>query len=82
MNLSKIASVTAGKTKTSGISPFSELEISKTFEKIVDYGTVDDFEYSLRFDYIEANFYFTSPKNGLTPTFKKDKKYKITIEEI
>ena len=33
-------------------------------------------------DYIEANFYFTSPKNGLTPTFKKDKKYKITIKEV
>ena len=31
MNLSKIANVTAGKTKTSGISPFSELEISKVF---------------------------------------------------
>src|SRR5574344_1798138 len=31
MNLSKIASVTAGKTKTSGISPFSELEISKVY---------------------------------------------------
>lgn len=56
--------------------------IAKTFEKIVDYGTVDDFEYSLKFDYIEANFYFTRPKNGLTPTFKKDKKYKITIEEV
>ena len=56
--------------------------ITKTFEKIIDYGVVDDFEYSLKFDYIEANFYFTSPKNGLTPTFKKDKKYKITIEEI
>ncbi|MDX4061689.1 ParB/RepB/Spo0J family partition protein [Aliarcobacter skirrowii] len=56
--------------------------ITKTFEKIVDYGTVDDFEYSLRFDYIEANFYFTNAKKGLTPTFKKDKKYKITIEEL
>lgn len=56
--------------------------IAKTFEKIVDYGTVDDFEYSLKFDYIEANFYFTRPINGLTPTFKKDKKYKITIEEV
>ncbi len=54
----------------------------KSFEKIVDYGVVDDFEYSLKFDYIEANFYFTRPKNGLTPTFKKDKKYKITIEEV
>lgn len=31
MNLSKIANVTAGKTKTTGISPFSELEISKVF---------------------------------------------------
>lgn len=31
MDLSKIASVTAGKTKTSGISPFSELEISKVY---------------------------------------------------
>ena len=56
--------------------------IAKTFEKIVDYGVVDDFEYSLKFDYIEANFYFTSTKNGLTPTIKKDKKYKITIEEV
>lgn len=31
MDLTKIASVTAGKTKTSGISPFSELEISKVY---------------------------------------------------
>lgn len=56
--------------------------IAETFEKIVDYGVVDDFEYSLKFDYIEANFYFTNPRKGFTPTFKKDKKYKITIEEI
>ena len=56
--------------------------IAKTFERIIDYGVVDDFEYSLKFDYIEANFYFTRPKNGLTPTFEKDKKYKITIEEV
>lgn len=52
----------------------------KSFEKIVDYGVVDDFEYSLRFDHIEANFYFTNAKKSFTPTFKKDKKYKITIE--
>ncbi|PZQ08217.1 MAG: hypothetical protein DI567_02225 [Aliarcobacter butzleri] len=31
MSLSKITAVTAGKTKTSGISPFSELEISKVY---------------------------------------------------
>ena len=31
MDLSKIASVTAGKTRTTGISPFSELEISKVY---------------------------------------------------
>lgn len=31
MNLSKIANVTTGKTKTTGISPFNELEISKVF---------------------------------------------------
>ncbi|OCL85707.1 Chromosome-partitioning protein Spo0J [Aliarcobacter thereius] len=31
MNLSKIADITAGKTKTSGISPFSELELSKVY---------------------------------------------------
>lgn len=61
---------------------FPRENITKTFEKIVDYGTVDDFEYSLKFDYIEANFYFTNAKKGFTPTFKKDKKYKITIEEI
>ncbi|MDY0193479.1 MAG: ParB/RepB/Spo0J family partition protein [Aliarcobacter butzleri] len=30
-NFSKIKAVTAGKTKTSGISPFSELEISKVY---------------------------------------------------
>ena len=30
-NFSKIAEVTAGKTKTTGISPFSELEISKVY---------------------------------------------------
>ena len=34
MNLSKVASVTAGKTKTSGISPFSELEISKVYPNL------------------------------------------------
>lgn len=34
MNLSKIANVTAGKTKTSGISPFSELEISKVYPNL------------------------------------------------
>jgi ParB/RepB/Spo0J family partition protein len=61
---------------------FPRENIAKTFEKIVDYGVVDDFEYSLKFDYIEANFYFTNAKKGLTPTFKKDKKYKITIEEL
>ena len=61
---------------------FPRENITKTFERIIDYGVVDDFEYSLKFDHIEANFYFTSPKNGFTPTFKKDKKYKITIEEI
>ncbi|WP_151946600.1 ParB/RepB/Spo0J family partition protein [Aliarcobacter butzleri] len=31
MDLSKITAITAGKTKTSGISPFSELEISKVY---------------------------------------------------
>ncbi|MFW3412159.1 ParB/RepB/Spo0J family partition protein [Aliarcobacter butzleri] len=31
MDFSKIKDVTAGKTKTSGISPFSELEISKVY---------------------------------------------------
>ena len=31
MDLSKIASVTDGKTRTTGISPFSELEISKVY---------------------------------------------------
>lgn len=31
MDFSKITAVTAGKTKTSGISPFSELEISKVY---------------------------------------------------
>ena len=30
-DFSKIAEVTAGKTKTTGISPFSELEISKVY---------------------------------------------------
>ncbi len=30
-NLSKIGAVTAGKTRTTGISPFSELEISKVY---------------------------------------------------
>lgn len=31
MDLSKISAVTAGKTKTTGISPFNELEISKVY---------------------------------------------------
>lgn len=31
MDLSRIKAVTAGKTKTSGISPFSELELSKVY---------------------------------------------------
>lgn len=61
---------------------FPREKLEATFEKIIDYGVVDDFEYSLKFDYIEANFYFTNAKKGFTPTFKKDKKYKITIEEI
>ena len=30
-NLADITKVTAGKTKTTGISPFSELEISKVY---------------------------------------------------
>ena len=29
-----------------------EENIAKTFEKIVDYGVVDDFEYSLKFEYL------------------------------
>ncbi|QKF72752.1 ParB-like nuclease domain-containing protein [Aliarcobacter faecis] len=53
-----------------------------TFEKIIDYGVIDDFEYSLKFNYIDANFYFTRPRNGVTPRFDKNKKYKITIEEV
>lgn len=31
MNLSKITAVTAGKTRTTGVSPFSELELSKVY---------------------------------------------------
>ena len=31
MDLSKISAVTAGKTKTTGVSPFNELEISKVY---------------------------------------------------
>ncbi|MFW2605204.1 ParB/RepB/Spo0J family partition protein [Aliarcobacter butzleri] len=53
-----------------------------TFEKIIDYGEVDDFEYSLKFNNIEANFYFTRPLKGSTPTFDINKRYKITIEEV
>lgn len=30
-NFSKITAATAGKTRTTGISPFSELEISKVY---------------------------------------------------
>lgn len=71
-----------GKITRDDIKKFKNENIVKTFEKIVDYGVVDDFEYSLKFDYIGANFYFTNAKKGFTPTFKKDKKYKIIIEEI
>ena len=53
-----------------------------SFEKIIDYGEVDDFEYSLKFNYIEACFYFNRPRNGFTPSFHINKKYKITIEEV
>ncbi|MCG3706416.1 ParB/RepB/Spo0J family partition protein [Aliarcobacter butzleri] len=53
-----------------------------TFEKIIDYGEVDDFEYSLKFNNIEACFYFNRPRNGFTPSFHINKKYKITIEEV
>ncbi|MEV9527794.1 ParB/RepB/Spo0J family partition protein [Aliarcobacter butzleri] len=55
---------------------------NNTFEKIIDYGEVDDFEYSLKFNNIEANFYFTRPLKGSTPTFDINKRYKITIEEV
>ncbi|KLD98766.1 ParB/RepB/Spo0J family partition protein [Aliarcobacter butzleri] len=53
-----------------------------SFEKIIDYGVVDDFEYSLKFNYIEASFYFNRPRKGFTPSFDINKKYKITIEEV
>lgn len=53
-----------------------------TFEKIIDYGEVDDFEYSLKFNNIEAIFYFARPLKGSTPTFDINKRYKITIEEV
>ena len=53
-----------------------------SFEKIIDYGEVDDFEYSLKFNNIEAIFYFARPLKGSTPSFHINKKYKITIEEV